>query len=450
MDSTTQESTEFSPRRITRRQILGSGIAMLSLPVVSKVAYAASSQILAVRTWPADEYTRVTLELSSPIKHEHFVLDGPDRLVVDLQGLSMNAALNSLISKIKPNDPYISRVRVAQNRADVVRLVIDLKQSIVPQVFTLKPVGNYRYRLVLDLYPKVAKDPLVALTNSANMGDDPLAGIINQINNNRATVEAPRVQGQVAPKVSSPIVDNTPRPSRGGRRPILIAIDPGHGGEDPGATGPRGTHEKDVVLSIGKQLRDIINAQPNMRAYMTRDADFFVPLQVRVQKARRVKADIFVSIHADAFTNPNSRGTSVFALSRKGASSAAARWLATKENAADAIGGLDISVHDRTTASVLLDMSTTAQINDSLKIGHRVLEALSRINGLQSRRVEQAGFAVLKAPDIPSILIEVAFISNPQEERFLRDYSNHRLVANAIVSGLNGYLATNPPLASRG
>lgn len=341
MDSTTQTSSEFSPRRITRRQILGSGIAMLTLPVVPKIAHAAQSQILAVRTWPADEYTRVTLELSSPIKHEHFTLEGPDRLVVDLQGLKMNEALNSLISKIKPNDPYISRVRVAQNRADVVRLVIDLKQSIVPQVFTLKPVANYRYRLVLDLYPKVAKDPLLALTNSANIsGDDPLAGVINQINSNRETVEAPRVQGQVAPQTSSAIASNT-RPIRGGRRPILVAIDPGHGGEDPGATGPRGTREKDVVLSIGKQLRDIINAQPNMRAYMTRDSDFFVPLQVRVQKARRVKADFFISIHADAFTNPNARGTSVFALSRKGASSAAARWLASKENAADAIGGLD-------------------------------------------------------------------------------------------------------------
>lgn len=443
MDNSNKQSTGH--RRITRRQILGTGLAMLSLPVVSKVAQAATSQILAVRTWPADEYTRVTLELNSPIKHEHFTLTGPDRLVVDLEGLSMSSALNSLISKIKPNDPYISRVRVAQNRADVVRLVIDLKQSVVPQVFTLKPVGNYKYRLVLDLYPKVAKDPLLALTGDMQMSDDPLAGIISQINTNRATVAAPRVQGQVAPR--DPIVSNTPR--RAGRRPILIAIDPGHGGEDPGAIGPRGTREKDVVLSIGRQLRDLINSRPNMRAYMTRDADFFVPLQVRVQKARRVKADIFVSIHADAFSNPNARGTSVFALSRKGASSAAAKWLANKENAADAIGGLDISAHDRATASVLLDMSTTAQINDSLKIGHRVLNALSRINGLQSRRVEQAGFAVLKAPDIPSILVEVAFISNPQEELFLRNYSNHRTVASAIISGLDGYFSTNPPLASR-
>ncbi len=442
MDRSTENTSSIDHRRITRRQILGTGIAMLSLPVTSKFAQAAGSQILAVRTWPADEYTRVTLELSSPIKHEHFTLDGPDRLVVDLQGLSMSEALNSLISKIKPNDPYIARVRVAQNRADVVRLVMDLKQGVVPQVFTLKPVGNYKYRLVLDLYPKVAKDPLVALAQQS--GDDPLAGILNQINSNRPTAAVPKVQGQVAPQ--PPQIATAPSRSNA-NRPILIAIEPGHGGEDPGAIGPRGTREKDVVLSIGRQLRDVINSRPNMRAYMTRDADFFVPLGVRVQKARRVKADIFVSIHADAFSNPNARGTSVFALSRKGASSAAASYLAKKENAADAIGGLDIGAHDRNTASVLLDMSTNAQINDSLKIGHRVLDALSRINGLQSRRVEQAGFAVLKAPDIPSILIEVAFISNPQEENFLRSTDNHRVVANAIMTGLDGYLATNPALA---
>lgn len=444
MDRATENTSSIDHRRITRRQILGTGIAMLSLPVTSKFAQAAGSQILAVRTWPADEYTRVTLELSSPIKHEHFTLDGPDRLVVDLQGLSMSEALNSLISKIKPNDPYIARVRVAQNRADVVRLVMDLKQGVVPQVFTLKPVGNYKYRLVLDLYPKVAKDPLVALAQQS--GDDPLAGILNQINANRPTAAVPKVQGQVAPQ--PPRIATAPAPSRSNaNRPILIAIDPGHGGEDPGAMGPRGTREKDVVLSIGRQLRDAINSRSNMRAYMTRDADFFVPLGVRVQKARRVKADIFISLHADAFSNPNARGTSVFALSRKGASSAAARYLAQKENASDAIGGLDISAHDRNTASVLLDMSTNAQINDSLKIGHRVLESLSRVNGLQSRRVEQAGFAVLKAPDIPSILVEVAFISNPQEENFLRNTDNHRTVANAIVTGLEGYLATNPALA---
>ena len=445
MDSTAQNKATTTSRQITRRRILGTTAAILTLPVFSRFADAATSRILAVRTWPADEYTRVTLELNAPIKSEHFTLDSPNRLVVDLQGLSMSEALNSLISKIKPNDPYIAQVRVAQNRADVVRLVLDLKQQVIPQVFTLKPVGDYQYRMVFDLYPKVAKDPLLALADNMNMaGDDPLAAVIDQLNAKRPIAAAPTVQGQIAP--ATPRAPSTPT-RRSGSRPILIAIDPGHGGEDPGAIGPRGTREKDIVLAIGRQLRDVINAKPNMRAYMTRDADFFVPLHVRVQKARRVKADIFISIHADAFTNTSARGTSVFTLSRKGASSAAARWLANKENAADLIGGIDIGAQDKTTASVLLDMSTNAQINDSLKIGHRVLESLGRINGVQSRRVEQAGFAVLRAPDIPSILVETAFISNPTEELFLRDKSNHRLIANAIVQGLDSYFATNPPLA---
>ena len=445
MDSTAQNKATTTSRQITRRRILGTTAAILTLPVFSRFADAATSRILAVRTWPADEYTRVTLELNAPIKSEHFTLESPNRLVVDLQGLSMSEALNSLISKIKPNDPYIAQVRVAQNRADVVRLVLDLKQQVIPQVFTLKPVGDYQYRMVFDLYPKVAKDPLLALADNMSMaGDDPLAAVIDQLNTKRPIAAAPTVQGQIAP--STPRAPSTP-PRRSGARPILIAIDPGHGGEDPGAIGPRGTREKDVVLAIGRQLRDVINSKPNMRAYMTRDADFFVPLHVRVQKARRVKADIFISIHADAFTNTSARGTSVFTLSRKGASSAAARWLANKENAADLIGGIDIGAQDKNTASVLLDMSTNAQINDSLKIGHRVLESLGRINGVQSRRVEQAGFAVLRAPDIPSILVETAFISNPTEELFLRDKANHRLIANAIVQGLDSYFATNPPLA---
>lgn len=445
MDSTGQNKATTTSRQITRRRILGTTAAILTLPVFSRFADAATSRILAVRTWPADEYTRVTLELNAPIKSEHFTLDSPNRLVVDLQGLSMSEALNSLISKIKPNDPYIAQVRVAQNRADVVRLVLDLKQQVIPQVFTLKPVGDYQYRMVFDLYPKVAKDPLLALADNMSMaGDDPLAAVIDQLNTKRPIAAAPTVQGQIAP--STPRAPSTP-PRRSGARPILIAIDPGHGGEDPGAIGPRGTREKDIVLAIGRQLRDVINSKPNMRAYMTRDADFFVPLHVRVQKARRVKADIFISIHADAFTNTSARGTSVFTLSRKGASSAAARWLANKENAADLIGGIDIGAQDKNTASVLLDMSTNAQINDSLKIGHRVLESLGRINGVQSRRVEQAGFAVLRAPDIPSILVETAFISNPTEELFLRNKSNHRLIANAIVQGLDSYFATNPPLA---
>lgn len=442
MDNSAHTKANAS-KRLSRRRILGASATLLSLPVVSKVASAAAGQILAVRTWPADEYTRVTLELNAPLKAEHFMLGNPNRLVVDIQGLSISQALNSLISKIRPNDPYISSVRVAQNRADVVRLVFDLKQAIAPQVFTLKPVGDYQYRLVLDLYPKIAKDPIMALAN--DLQNDPLAQVLDNLAQNNSNAPVPSVNGQSSPATAQR------QPSRANpNRPILVAIDPGHGGEDPGAIGGRGTREKDIVLAIGRQLRDVINSQPNMRAYMTRDSDFFVPLHVRVQKARRVKADLFVSIHADAFTNKSARGTSVFALSRNGASSAAARWLAKKENASDLIGGLDIGAHDRQTASVLLDMSTNAQINDSLKIGHRVLGSLAQINGIHSRKVEQAGFAVLKAPDIPSILVETAFISNPQEEIFLRSPSNQRQIARAIFNGVNDYFATNPPLARVG
>ena len=341
---------KLTDRGIARRRALGFAGSVLTLSVMPKWAQAAAAQVLAVRTWPADEYTRVTLELSAPLNAEHFMLDNPNRLVVDLQGISLNQALNSLVSQIKPNDPYIRSIRVAQNRADVVRLVMDLKQQIAPQVFTLKPIGNYQYRLVLDLYPKVAHDPLMALLDSP--GDDPLASVIDQLGSSRPTTSAPTVQGQIAPK--APAAPPTSGSRNRGSRPVLIAIDPGHGGEDPGAIGPRGTREKDVVLAISKYLRDQINAQPNMRAYMTRDADFFVPLQVRVQKARRVKADIFISVHADAFSNPSARGTTVFTLSTKGASSAAAKWLANKENNADMIGGVDFGAHDRSTASLSL------------------------------------------------------------------------------------------------
>ncbi|NLB30163.1 MAG: AMIN domain-containing protein [Alcaligenaceae bacterium] len=435
---------ELTDKGIKRRHALSVAGSLLTLSVIPKWAQAAVPQVLAVRTWPADEYTRVTLELSSPLTAEHFMLENPNRLVVDLQGITLNQALNSLVSQIKPNDPYIQSIRVGQNRADVVRLVMDLKQSIAPQVFTLKPIGDYQYRLVLDLYPKVAHDPLMALLDSP--GDDPLAGIIDQLGANRPTTNAPTVQGQIAPKAPPASSGSKSR----GSRPILIAIDPGHGGEDPGAIGPSGTREKDIVLAIGKYLRDQINAQPNMRAYMTRDADFFVPLQVRVQKTRRVKADIFVSIHADAFTNPSAKGTTVFTLSTKGASSASAKWLANRENQADMIGGVDFGVHDKSTASVLLDLSTTQQIQDSLKIGHRVLSALGKVNGVHSRRVEQAGFAVLRSPDTPSILVETAFISNPQEEKFLRSKSNQKALAQGILRGLQDYLATNPPLARMG
>ncbi len=410
---------------------------------------------MAVRTWPADEYTRVTLEMDSELKAEHFTLENPHRMVVDIQGLTMNRTIEELVSKVRPNDPYIRSVRVGQNRPDVVRLVLDLKQAVAPQIFTLKPVGEYKYRLVLDLYPRVAQDPLLALQIQDD--NDPLASVLESLAQNSPDAPVPTVQGQTLPPVARTpppvaIPPRSPAPSTSPRtpsRPLLIALDPGHGGEDPGAIGPGGTREKDVVLNIARRLKRLIDAQPNMRTYLTRDSDFFVPLQVRVQKARRVKADLFISIHADAWIKPSARGSSIYALSQNGATSSAARWLAKKENDADLIGGLNLGSHNRQVAQILLDLSTAAQINDSVKVGAHLLGEIGKINRLHKRSVERAGFAVLKAPDIPSILIETAFISNPEEERLLRSSSHQDKIAQAILTGIRGYFAEFPALASR-
>ncbi|MFN3296437.1 N-acetylmuramoyl-L-alanine amidase, partial [Caldimonas sp.] len=256
---------------------------------------------------------------------------------------------------------------------------------------------------------------------------------------------APPLPAPNAPVTRRSELDGTAR----GRmnRLIIVALDPGHGGEDPGAIGPAGTREKDVVLAIARRLRDRINAEPNMRAMMTRDADFFVPLRQRVEKARRVQADLFISIHGDAFTNPNARGASVYALSERGATSEAARWLANKENAADIVGGVNVKHNDAQVLRALMDMSTTAQINDSLKLGSAVLGHIGKVGRLHKPRVEQAGFAVLKAPDIPSILVETAFISNREEEQKLRSAAYQDQLAEALMNGIRRYFEKNPPLA---
>ena len=326
-----------------------------------------------------------------------------------------------------------------------------LKDEIKPQVFTLAPVGEYKYRFVIDLYPAAPPDPIAALIQKGEW-------------NKESPATPPLAQAPAAPPKPdpAPLAEIKPQPEdKTERNPkvvpdeprmqltrmITIALDPGHGGEDPGATGARGNREKDVVLSIAKRLKRKIEQYPNMRVMLTRDADFFVPLGQRVVKARKVQADLFVSIHADAFVQPTARGSSVFALSEKGASSTAARWLANKENSADLIGGVNIKTHDRQLASVLLDLSTTAQINDSLRVGNAVLKEIGGINKLHKGAVEQAGFAVLKAPDIPSILIETAFISNPEEEAKLTDERYQEQMADAILTGIRNYFAKNPPLA---
>lgn len=387
---------------------------------------ARAAQIVAVRVWPANDYTRVTLENDSKLKATHFTVKDPHRLVVEIEGVDLDPKLKSLVAKIQSNDPYIARVRVGQNRPAVVRLVFDLKEEVQPQVFTLEPVGEYKHRLIFDLYPLTPPDPIAELLKNGRLTPLPLE---------KSPTETASAQS-----------GNDDEPSQKFTRLVTIALDPGHGGEDPGAIGRGGSQEKNVVLSIAKRLKAKLEQQPNVRVMLTRDGDYFVPLQVRVQKARKVQADLFVSIHADAFVEPTARGSSVFALSEKGASSTAARWLANKENAADLIGGINIRSKNQQLASVLLDLSTTAQISDSLKLAKSVLGEIGTINRLHKAQVEQAGFAVLKAPDIPSILVETAFISNPEEEAKLTDESYQDQMADALMRGIRKYMARHPSL----
>ena len=578
------ESAATASPNWRRRQVLRAGASTLALALMGP-GLARASSVLGVRVWPARDYTRVTIESDQPLDYTSKLLDNPDRVVVDLNGLDLDQALRDLVSKIAPNDPQIQSVRVGQFAPHVVRMVFDLKGAAKPQVFALAPAGSYRYRLVFDLYPAVAPDPLMELlaqtehkeqnfaqqqaqASANHVPQPPLAaqtpelrapgdlvssgsskgapGADNSLNgqpfhsgsamagddsdaffqkyageapspprknggNGSATLAANgfpgsndgsgnsaganSVAGRIAgggeggiaggsgtgtgstsssgtrnkspfapavkpPTPPGPLAQTLPDdnsdgllpsapPKKGSKtvRLLTVAIDPGHGGEDPGAIGSAGTYEKHVALDIGKRLRTKIDAQPNMRSMMTRDDDFFVPLNVRVQKARRVEADLFVSIHADAFTTPEARGSSVFALSDHGATSTAAKWMANRENSSDLIGGINIKTQDETVSRALLDMSTTAQIRDSLRYGNFVLDEIGDINKLHSGNVEQASFAVLKAPDIPSILVETAFISNPQEEAKLKDDAYRDRMADAILRGIKRYFAANPPLA---
>jgi N-acetylmuramoyl-L-alanine amidase len=448
-----------SPAR--RRTVLKIGGTLL-LSVIAPLP-ARAAQILAVRVWPADDYTRVTLENDTNLKAEHFLVPDPPRLVVDIDGLQLNETLKSLVAKIESNDPYIKQVRVGQNRPNVVRLVFDLKEEIKPQVFTLAPVAEYKHRLIFDLYPVREADPIAALIEKGEWspGDGtPTAVPAVPVPSTLPVAPDPvaRMEAEIAAMSGSPPPGALPPPAAPGKaqpkppannvlRMVTIALDPGHGGEDPGAIGPSGTREKDIVLAVAKKLKARLEALPNTRVMLTRDGDYFVPLGTRVEKARKVQADLFVSIHADAFIEARARGSSVFVLSEKGASSTAARWLATDQNKADMIGGVNLARHDRQLASVLFDLSTTAQINDSLKLGKAVLGEIGGINRLHKAAVEQAGFAVLKAPDIPSILVETAFISNPEEEAKLKDDDYQEQLANAITKGIKRYFAANPPMA---
>ncbi len=478
-----------------RRDLLQGGTLAMLLGV-QQIARGAT--ILAVRVWPAADYTRVTIESDARLQTQQLTVGSPPRLAVDITGIDLNPQLRDLVGKIKPGDPYINGLRVGQYAPNVVRIVFDLKQPVVPQVFSLAPIAAYRDRLVLDLHPAEAIDPMEALI-AERLRDAPKSTAKGDVPDATASATAPRsaarppapegdalgdlmaqqalrpsppAPGRPAAPASPlpPLVGNIPirpspapipepapprtvtaTPSRTDRI-IIVALDPGHGGEDPGAIGPAGTREKDIVLQVAHKLRDRINASTvagnPMRAFLTRDADFFVPLGVRVQKARRVQADLFVSIHADAFTTPAARGASVFALSQHGASSSAARYMANKENQSDKVGGINVGDHEAQVQRALLDMSTTAQINDSLKLGTAMLGEIKNVGArLHKGSVEQAGFAVLKAPDIPSVLVETAFISNPEEEAKLRSVAYQDDLADALMRGIQRYFAQNPPLA---
>ena len=405
----------------------------LLLPAAQLVlprAWADAGRIASARMWPAQEYTRVILESPEPIAHQLLVLRNPERLVLDLPGTELTSEITQLPSRVQTTDPYIARIRVGKSAPTVVRVVLDVKAEVKADAFALQPFAEYGHRLVLDIYPLIPVDPLMALLEGERAIE------------NAAT---PRPPDGAAPSRDRPQgarVEGNSRPRR-----ITVAIDPGHGGEDPGAIGRRGTYEKNVALAIGRKLKTLVDAEPNMRAMLTREDDYFVPLADRVQKARRVQADLFISIHADAYREQNARGSSVFALSERGATSAAAKWLAQKENSADLIGGVDLNRRDPELARMLLDLSQTAQINDSLKVGRQVLQGIGTHNALHKSTVEQAGFAVLKAPDIPSILVETAFISNPDEELKLRSEHHQQKFASSIRDGVARYFAQNPPLA---
>ena len=448
-------SHHAAPRRAALRAMGG----LVLLLGTRELAFGAT--IVAVRVWPADDYTRVTIESDAALSAKHFLAENPSRLVIDVDGLELSPTLREIVGKVRSDDPYIGGVRVGQNQPRVVRLVIDLKQATAPQVFTLSPVAAYQHRLVFDLHPTHERDPLLALIREKEMAEqqaakavqDALGEFIGRLDKPpvpMAAASAASAPGTTPPPVTAAAsAPNAVAPSAGGKveRLIVVALDPGHGGEDPGAVGPSGLREKDVVLQVALQLRERINAVPGMRAMLTRDADFFVPLHERVRKARRVQADLFVSLHADAFLTREARGASVFALSHGAASSATARWMADKENAADLVGGVDIKSRDAAVARALLDMSTTAQIKDSLKLGGEVLGQIGKVGRLHKPHVEQAGFAVLKAPDIPSILVETAFISNPEEEAKLRDPQYQLQLVEALTTGIKRYFAKNPPLA---
>lgn len=425
-------------KQLTRRQLIQGSSAVLLFSVIPTAWANSRPQFVAVRTWPANAYSRITLETTAPLDYKSFELSNPRRLVIDIKNVTLDSVLQSLSSKIKPEDPYISGIRLGNNpAANAVRVVVDLKAPIKPNIFTLKPVDNIQHRLVIDLYP----------TQAAVDDNDPIYDLLVQYSKGNISSQG---TGKTTPPVvkQQPVIISgnssgttyTPPPSyTNTKRQPIVVLDPGHGGEDPGAISPSGLREKDVVLSIARETKKLMEAQ-GYKVYMTRNEDVFIPLGVRVAKARQLHADIFISIHADSFTNPTARGTGVYMLSTSGASSAAAKFLAQTQNNSDLIGGVKV-VADKTTNSAILDMTQTVTNNDSKILAEKVLAELGRYNKLHKGRVDSANFAVLRAPDIPSILVETAFLSNPDEEKLLASMNFRKQCAKAITAGAKAYFA---------
>lgn len=394
--------------------LLAALIICISLPLQ---AFAAA-QINSVRLWRAPDNTRLVFDLTGPVEHSVFTLDAPDRIVIDIKKTKLATELKGLTDGKSP----ITQVRTGNREADELRIVLDISEQVTPKSFTLAPNQQYGHRLVVDLFD---------IAPNSNL---------------KKTTSQPVTQPSKA--LPSPKLTSLPASSK---RDIIVAIDAGHGGEDPGAIGPGGLREKDVVLNIAKELQRQINAEKGFRAELVRTGDYFIPLRRRTDIARKKGADLFVSIHADAAPRAAAFGASVFALSDSGATSETARWLADSENRSDLIGGAgNVKLHDKDAvlAGVLLDLSMTASLSSSLDVGQKILSNMGRITPLHKKRVEQAGFMVLKSPDMPSILVETGFISNPNESKKLANKSHQQALARSIHSGIRQFFQQNPPPGS--
>jgi len=396
-----------------------------SLNVYSK------NSVYALRIWPAEEYTRLTIESAGPLDNDQMILKDPERVVIDLKDTLLNDVLKMLPSQLSANDPNINSIRVAQYTPSVTRIVIDLKTPARVKIFSLKPIEPYKDRLVIDLYRE---------------NHDSILSLLKQIEEKENFTEIIKTIREDEPMITDNVIIQDIKDVKRNDS-VIIAIDAGHGGEDPGAIGRQGTHEKMITLEISKKLKALIDNEKNMQAVLIRDGDYFVPLGERVKKARKINADIFISIHADAVNKRSVKGSSIYALSEKGATSAFAKLLANRENASDLIGGVSIDDKDPLLAKTLLDLSQSATVDDSIKLGNHVLREIKNVNNLHKKYVEQAGFAVLKAPDTPSILVETAFISNPDEEKKLKTSDFQEKLVRSILDGIKSYIKTNPSIA---